>query len=140
MKPAARFPHSYTNAAVERALTALHEAPSEERLDDLLAAAMKGGLVVDITGSTQESGPQARTLVSEEGHGVLPLFTSMKALETAVGSAAPGTMIQATILPGRQALTLVEGGDLAAVQFNPGPTALVVARVHVSAALGAHPA
>lgn len=135
-----RFPHSYVNTPVLRALDDMHDEPSTEKLTGLLEAAMTGGLIVDITGSTQETGPQARTLISSDGKGVLPLFTSMKALEAAVGTSAPGTMVQATILPARDALTLVTADDLAAVQFNPGPRALVVARAHIEAALGGHSA
>lgn len=140
MAPARRFPHSYVNTPVLRALEDLHAAPSEEKLTVLLDAALTGGLVVDITGSTQETGPQARTLISSDGHGILPLFTSMRALEDAVGASAPDTMVQATILPAREALALVTADDLAAVQFDPGPRALVVARTHVEAALGGHSA
>jgi hypothetical protein len=135
-----RFPHSYVNTPVLRALDDMHDEPSTEKLTGLLEAAMTGGLIVDITGSTQETGPQARTLISSDGKGVLPLFTSMKALEAAVGTSAPGTMVLATILPARDALTLVTADDLAAVQFNPGPRALVVARAHIEAALGGHSA
>jgi len=138
MAAAPRFPHSYVNTAVLRALDDLRATPSEDTLTALLDAAQRGGLVVDITGSTQETGPQARTLISSEGHGVLPLFTSMRALEDAVGASAPDTMVQATILPGREALALVTADDLAAVQFDPGPRALVVARSHIEAALGGH--
>ncbi|TAM70577.1 MAG: SseB family protein [Microbacteriaceae bacterium] len=140
MKQPARFPHSYVNTGVEHAIQDVFATQSESALPGLLRAALKGGLVVDITGSTQESGPRARTLVSSEGHGVLPLFTSMKTLEEAVGAVAAGTMVQATILPAREALALVQTPDIAAVQFNPGPFGLVVARRHIEAMLGVHPA
>ncbi|WP_308466848.1 SseB family protein [Rathayibacter soli] len=140
MKPSARFPHSYVNTGVEFAIQGVYASQSEDALPALLHAALSGGLVVDITGSTQESGPRARTLVSSDGHGVLPLFTSMKALEEAVGTSAPGTMVQATILPAREALALVQTPDIAAVQFNPGPFGLVVARAHIEMALGVHSA
>lgn len=138
MVAARSFPHSYVNTPVLRALDDMHEAPSTDKLTVLLDAALTGGLVVDITGSTKETGPQARTLISSDGQGVLPLFTSMKALESAVGTSAPGTMVQATILPAREALSLVMADELAAVQFDPGPRALVVARTHIEAALGGH--
>jgi hypothetical protein len=138
MTPARGFPHSYVNTPVLRAIEDLHSAPTEDKLTALLETILTGGLVVDITGSTQETGPQARTLISTDGQGILPLFTSMKALEEAVATSAPGTLVQATILPAREALTLVTVDDLAAVQFNPGPRALVVARTHIEAALGHH--
>jgi len=140
MVPPLRFPHSYVNTPVLRALEDLRAAPSDEKLTALVDAALTGGLVVDITGSTQETGPQARTVISSDGQGVLPLFTSMRALEDAVAASAPDTMVQATILPARDALTLVTADDLAAVQFDPGPQALVVARAHIEAALGGHSA
>jgi len=133
-----RFPHGYVNTGVEHAVQDVFATQSESALPAVLSAALKGGLVVDITGSTHDSGPQVRTLVSSEGHGVLPLFTSMKALEEAVGASAPGSMVQATILPAREALALVQTPDIAAVQFNPGPFGLVVARAHIEAVLGVH--
>lgn len=133
-----RFPHSYTNTAVARALDALHQEPNDERLGEVLDAATRGGLVVDITGTNEESGAQARTLVSSDGHTVLPLFTSMRVLEEAVGAASPGTLVQAAILPAKDALALALAENIAAVQLDPGPNALVVARPHIEALLGGH--
>jgi hypothetical protein len=138
VKATPRFPATYVNTAVERAIDALHEAPSERTLHGLLSAAQKGGLVLDVTGSTPETGTQVRTIVSTEGQLVLPLFTSMAQLKLAVGQSAvgAGTAVQAAVVSARQALELVTGDGLIAVQFNPGGTSQVVARAHVEAALG----
>jgi hypothetical protein len=97
---------------------------------------MKGALVVDVTGSTPETGARARTISSTDGQLVLPLFTSMRELETAVAQSEAGAAVQAIIIPGREALELIATAAFAAVQFNPGSHGQVVAREHVEAALG----
>lgn len=136
MKSTPRFPQSYENLPVRRALDELVADPSMERLDAVLTAALKGGLVIDVTGSTPETGTRLRTLPTTDGKPVLPLFTSMKALENAVGQAVgAGTQVQAAIIPGRDALSLINTADFVAVQFNPGAQAQVVARSHVETAL-----
>ncbi|AAT88177.1 hypothetical protein ATY41_07725 [Leifsonia xyli subsp. xyli] len=131
-----RFPPSYENVPVRKALAVIAAEPTLENLAALLAAAKKGGLVVDVTGS----GPgevRLRTIGSTTGEAVLPLFTSMRALRAAVGGAAGGgTRVQAVIVPGPEALGHISSADFVAVQFDPGtPHALVVARSHIEAAL-----
>ncbi|MGH1524687.1 hypothetical protein ACRAWC_11880 [Leifsonia sp. L25] len=49
--PAGRFPQTYENGPVRKALTALAAEPTMENLETLLTAATTGGLVVDVTGS-----------------------------------------------------------------------------------------
>lgn len=133
---APRFPQSYENVPVRKALAAIAAKPSLEALDVLLDAATKGGLVIDVTGSTEEAGTHVRTLSSTDGEPVLPLFTSMKALRSAVGQvAAKGTQVQAVILPALEALALIETADFVAVQFDPGTVTMVVARSHIESAL-----
>jgi hypothetical protein len=136
MKTAGRFPQSYENVPVRKALDAINATPTLEALDALLAAALTGGLVVDVTGSTEESGTRIRTIASTAGEPVLPLFTSMKALRDAVGATAKkGTQVQAIIVPAREALALIETAEFVAVQFNPGTNTMVVARSHIESAL-----
>ena len=136
MKAGGRFPHSYENVALRKALVAINAEPTLEALNALLDAALTGGLVVDITGSTEASGTRIRTIASTTGEPVLPLFTSMKALRDAVGaSAKKGTQVQAIILPSREALALIETADFIAIQFNPGTNTMVVARSHIESAL-----
>lgn len=136
MKAAGRFPQSYENVPVRKALDAINATPTLEALDSLLAAALTGGLVVDVTGSTEESGTRIRTIASTAGEPVLPLFTSMKALRDAVGATAKkGTQVQAIIVPAREALALIETAEFVAVQFNPGTNTMVVARSHIESAL-----
>ena len=133
---AGRFPQSYENVPVRKALDAINAEPTRESLDALLDAALTGGLVVDVTGSTQESGTRIRTIASTAGETVLPLFTSMKALRDAVGAAVTkGVKVQAIIIPARDALALIETADFVAVQFNPGTNTMVVARSHIESAL-----
>src|SRR6185437_1560527 len=88
-QPKARFPQSYENAPVKKALAAIAAEPSRESLDVLLTAATKGGLVVDLTGSTPQD-TRLRTISSTTGEAVLPLFTSMNALRSAVAQTAEG--------------------------------------------------
>lgn len=136
MKATPRFPQSYENVAVRKALDEINAAPTLEALDALLDAALTGGLVVDVTGSTAESGTRIRTIASTAGEPVLPLFTSMKALRDAVGATVKkGVKVQAIIIPSREALALIETADFVAVQFNPGTNTMVVARSHIESAL-----
>ncbi|WP_348789666.1 SseB family protein [Leifsonia sp. NPDC080035] len=137
--PQGRFPQSYENGPVRTALAAIAAEPTMENLDALLAAAQKGGLVVDVTGSSADE-VRLRTISSTTGEAVLPLFTSMKALRTAVGAATgKGTRVQAVIVPATEALGYIRTADFVAVQFDPGaPHTMVVARSHIESALSEH--
>jgi hypothetical protein len=134
-----RFPSSYENIPVRKALAAIVAEPSVENLDALLAAAVKGGLVVDVTGSTPDN-TTLRTISSTTGESVLPLFTSMKALQGAVADGTgAGTQVQAVIVPATEALGFISTADFVAVQFNPGAEeTMIVARSHIESALGGH--
>ncbi|MGN6425870.1 MAG: SseB family protein [Leifsonia sp.] len=134
--PQGRFPQSYENGPVRKALAAISAEPTIENLDALLAAATKGGLVVDVTGSSADD-VRLRTISSTTGEAVLPLFTSMKALRTAVGAASgTGTRVQAIVVPAVEALGYIRTADFVAVQFDPGaPHTMVVARSHIESAL-----
>ena len=137
-RPAPRFPQSYENAPVRAALAAISAEPTLENLEALLAAAVKGGLVVDVTGSTPQD-TRLRTISSTTGEAVLPLFTSMKALRAAVAQTAEGegTRVQAVIVPATEALGFIRTADFVAVQFDPGAEhTMVVARSHIESALG----
>lgn len=138
MAPAPRFPQTYENAPVRRALADIAAEPTLPNLEALLAAAVKGGLVVDVTGSTPQD-TRLRTISSTTGEPVLPLFTSMKALRSAVGQTAEGagTTVQAVIVPAIEALGFVRTAEFVAVQFDPGSEqTMVVARSHIERALG----
>ena len=137
--PHGRFPQSYENGPVRQALAAIAAEPTMEHLDALLAAATKGGLVVDVTGSSADE-VRLRTISSTTGEAVLPLFTSMKALRTAVGAASgTGTRVQAIVVPAVEALGYIRTADFVAVQFDPGAAhTMVVARSHIESALGEH--
>jgi hypothetical protein len=138
MAPAPRFPQSYENAPVRVALATIAAEPSLPNLEALLAAAVKGGLVVDVTGSTPQD-TRLRTISSTTGEPVLPLFTSMKALRNAVGQTAEGagTKVQAVIVPAVEALGFIRTAEFVAVQFDPGSEqTMVVARSHIEDALG----
>lgn len=137
--PAGRFPQSYENGPVRKALVAIAAEPTLQSLDALLAAATKGGLVVDVTGSDPGE-VRLRTIQSTAGEPVLPLFTSMKALRNAVGAAgSKGARVQAVIVPAVEALGYVSSADFVAVQFDPGAAhTMVVARSHIESALRKH--
>lgn len=133
-----RFPQSYVNVPVRTALAGIVAEPTLERLEALLAAAVTGGLVVDVTGSTPQD-TRLRTISSTTGEPVLPLFTSIKALRAAVGQTAEGagTKVQAVIVPAVEALGFVRTAEFVAVQFDPGSEqTMVVARSHIESALG----
>lgn len=133
-----RFPQSYENVPVRTALTTLAAEPTLENLDSLLAAAVKGGLVVDVTGSTPQD-TRLRTISSTTGEAVLPLFTSMNALRAAVAQSAEGegARVQAVIVSALEALGFIRTAEFVAVQFDPGaPHTMVVARSHIESALG----
>jgi hypothetical protein len=135
--PTPRFPQSYENVPVRTALTAIAAEPTLENLEKLLAAAVKGGLVVDVTGSTPED-TRLRTISSTTGEAVLPLFTSMKALRAAVAQSSDGEgmRVQAVIVPATEALGFIGSADFVAVQFDPGAEhTMVVARSHIESAL-----
>lgn len=137
MAVASRFPQTYENRPVRAALAAIAAEPTMENLDALLTAATTGGLVVDVTGSTPAE-TRLRTIASTAGEPVLPLFSSMKALRTAVGgSGAPkGTRVQAVVVPAAEALGYITSAEFVAVQFDPGsPETMVVARSHIESAL-----
>ncbi|ERK70505.1 MULTISPECIES: SseB family protein [Leifsonia] len=138
MAPSPRFPQTYENVPVRKALADIAAEPTLPNLEALLAAAVKGGLVVDVTGSTPED-TRLRTISSTTGEPVLPLFTSMKALRSAVGQTAEGagTKVQAVIVPAVEALGFVRTAEFVAVQFDPGSEqTMVVARSHIETALG----
>ncbi len=121
------FPKSYTNRALRRALETFAALPNRTTLDALLSAMRSGGIVVDISGTTDQADPQVRTLLSTSGELVLPLFTSLAELRLAVPEEARATA-QAMILPAADALALVQTADFVAVQFDAGSIAQVVKR------------
>jgi hypothetical protein len=130
------FPRSYVNQPVRDALDAFQAAPSVEGIEQALALARTGGLVVDVTGSTADSGMRIRTITSTDDQLVLPLFTSLAELGLAVPEDQRGS-VQGTILPAADALALIASADFVAVQFDAGSRAIVVKRGFVEAALAA---
>ncbi|MFB2584949.1 SseB family protein [Herbiconiux liukaitaii] len=125
------FPKSYANRPLRKALETFAALPNRTTLDALLAALRTGGIVVDISGTTEAADPQVRTLLSTSGELVLPLFTSIAELRLAVPEEARATA-QAMILPAAEALALVHTADFVAVQFDPGSLAQVIKRDFVS--------
>ncbi|HEY0249861.1 MAG TPA: SseB family protein [Gryllotalpicola sp.] len=127
-----QYPQSYENAALVAALDALIAAPGEDTLAELLDAALRGGITVDVTGSPSPKELRLRTLQTTDGRQVLPLFTSMKELQATVDAAGGrGTKVNGIIVPGRQAFGFLETADFVAVQFNPRMPGGIVAREHV---------
>ncbi|MFB2557114.1 SseB family protein [Herbiconiux liangxiaofengii] len=121
------FPKSYSNRPLRKALETFAALPNRTTLDALLKAMRSGGLVVDITGTTDAADPQLRTLLSTSGEPVLPLFTSIAELRLAVPEEQRAAA-QAMILPAAEALALVTTADFVAVQFDAGSLAQVVKR------------
>ncbi|AXH34413.1 SseB family protein [Humibacter sp. BT305] len=133
-RPAPAFPKTYANRPLRTALEAFAAHPDESTLEAMLDAMTRGGLVIDLTGTTDAGDPQARTILSTDGRQILPLFSSVTELRAAVPPAARKA-VRATILPAPIALRLVEGGDIVAVQFDAGSIAQIVTRPFVDRAL-----
>jgi len=132
---APRFPQSYENRALVSALDKLIASPSEQTLAALLEAALRGGITVDVTGSSADD-LRVRTIQTTDGRQVLPLFSSMKELKATVDAAGDrGAKVNGIIVPGRQALGFIETADFVAVQFNPRMPGGIVAREHIERAL-----
>lgn len=132
-----RFPQTYENTAVREALVTIVSEPSRDHFDALMKCVGSGGLVVDVTGSLPNE-TRLRTLESTNGELILPLFTSLKALHTAVGMASVGSKarISAVIVDAREALGFIHTAEFVAVQFDSGTDhSLVVARTHIEAIL-----
>lgn len=139
-----RFANDYENTAVRDAAQVVMDSPTREALGALLDAAQQGGLTVDVSGSTAETGARVRMVSSTDGSPVLPLFTSVAAVQAAVASADPvegeqQPPVQAAILDAHDALNLLHSAPFVAVQFDPGTIGLVVAREHVDRALEGEP-
>lgn len=126
------FPKSYANRPLRKALETFGALPNRTTLDALLKSMRSGGIVVDITGTTDAADPQVRTLLSTSGELVLPLFTSIAELRLAVPAEARAGA-QAMILPAPDALALVETADFVAVQFDVGSLGQVIKRDFVVA-------
>jgi len=128
------FPKSYSNRPLRKALETLAALPNRTTLDALLAAMRTGGLIVDITGSTDAADPQLRTILSTDGELVLPLFTSLAELRLAV-PVPDRPAVKAMFLPAPEALALIETADFVAVQFDAGSLAQIVKRDFVTASI-----
>ncbi|MGA1836702.1 SseB family protein [Herbiconiux sp. 11R-BC] len=131
-RPAPGFPKSYANRPLRKALETFRALPNRATLDALLTSMRTGGLIVDITGTTDASDPQVRTLLSTDGELVLPLFTSLAELRLAL-PAEQRASAKAMILAAPDALALVATADFVAVQFDAGSIAQVVKREFVEA-------
>jgi hypothetical protein len=125
------FPKSYSNRPLRKALETFRALPSRTTLDPLLAALRTGGLVLDITGTTDAADPQLRTILSTDGELVLPVFTSVAELRLAVPEEQRATA-QAMILPAPEALALLDTADFVAIQLDPGSTAQIIMREFVA--------
>ena len=124
------FPKSYSNRPLRKALETFAALPTRATLDALLAALGTGGLVVDISGTTDAADPRLRTILSTDGELVLPLFTSVSELRLAVPEESRAAA-QAMILPAPEALALLDTAEFVAVQLDPGSIAQVVKREFV---------
>jgi len=121
------FPKTYSNRPLRKALETFAALPNRTTLDALLVAMRTGGLVVDITGTTDAADPQVRTVLSTDGQLVLPLFTSLTEFRLAVPKEQRASA-KAMFLPANDALALIHTADFAAVQFDAGSLAQIVKR------------
>lgn len=133
----------YNNESVEERLEKLHEAPDYFRLADLLNALGEGFLFVDITGgSSKKKGTRMRTTRTTKGQPVLPIFTSMDAVRSAVASGGRRggkTEVKGAIMPAHEALKLIESDRFVAAELNPGKGSLVILRKYIARVLEGTP-
>lgn len=132
----------YINESVELAHATLLEAPNYDRLAVFLNTLREGYLFVDITGTPKgtkggrKSGPRIRTTRSTQGQLLLPLFTSMEALRSAVLSAGKKMgEPKGALTPAVDALGMIRSDRFVAVQLNPGPAELIVLRKYIERVL-----
>lgn len=136
-----KFPRSYTNAPVKKALSKLSKlaqspAPDPEELAtvfaELMDAAGRGGLVLEAVSAPADEELRVRELRSTDGRLVLPLFTSIAELKATIqAGGGRSEQARAVIVPAREALGFVAKADFVAVQFDPRTPGGVVAREHI---------
>lgn len=128
----------FVNHQAQQALAILQQQPSYDSLAAFLNALGTGYLVVDVTGTTtKKKGTRARTIRATNGKQVLPIFTSMRELHAAVGGSATkkGAATQGAIMPAQEALELVRGGPIVAVEVDPASAKQVVLRKFIELVL-----
>lgn len=129
----------YVNEKIEEALTLLQQEPDYQKLAELLSAMREGHLFVDVTGTpTKKKGPRLRTTRTTKGQLVLPIFTSMPALRSAVASGGRRQTAEpkGALMPALEALKLIESDRFVAIEINPGSIgSMVVLRKYVTLAL-----
>lgn len=136
----------YANAGVRGSLEALQATPDYERLAGFLVALRDGYLVADVTGQggsgskkPKRGGTRIRTIRSTKGQLVLPLFTSMAELRTAVPAGKNGEAAKGAVMPALDALSLIRSDRFVAAEFDAGTAKLVVLRKYVELALSEDP-
>lgn len=136
----------YENAEAREALDALQATPDYERLAAFLSALREGYLVADVTGQggsgskkPKRGGTRIRTIRSTKGQLVLPLFTSMAELRTAVPAGKNGEAAKGAVMPALDALSLIRSDRFVAAEFDAGTAKLVVLRKYIELALSEDP-
>lgn len=138
----------YENTGAREALDALQATPDYEHLAAFLSALREGYLVADVTGQVggakgskkqKRSGTRIRTIRSTKGQLVLPLFTSMAELRTAVPKGSNGEAAKGAVMPALGALNLIRSDRFVAAEFDAGTAKLVVLRKYIELALSETP-
>ena len=126
---------NYVNQPLRDALDAFAAEPSIPGIELALAAAIAGGLVIDITGSNRATGLRVREVAATTGGRVLPVFSSLAELGLAV-PAHQRKRVQGSIIPGKNALNLIrEDEGYVAAQIDAGSRKIIVKREFVVQAL-----
>jgi hypothetical protein len=129
------FQRNYVNQPLRDALDAFAAEPSIPGIERALAAAIDGGLVIDITGSNRATGLRVREVAATTGGRVLPVFSSLAELGLAV-PAHQRKRVQGSIVSGKNALSLMyEDEGYIAAQFDAGSRKIIVKREFVVRAL-----
>lgn len=128
----------YANLEVRAPIEALQATPDYAHLAEFLNALRSGFLIVDVTGTPKKKSTRIRTIRATKGQLLLPLFTSMDRLRSALprGQAAGA---KGAIMPIAEALRLIHSDRFVAAQFDAGPAALVVLRKYLDLALSDAP-
>lgn len=131
----------YENVTAHETLAALQTTPDYEHLAAFLNSLREGCLVVDVTGARKspKKGTRVRTIRSTTGQPVLPLFTSMAALRSAVTDKQRAD-VKGAVMAAREALALISTDRFVAAEIDKGsPASLVVLRKYIILAAGDEP-
>ncbi len=132
----------YSNDKLRASLNSLRTTPDYETLSAFLLSLRSDYLIVDVSGSKhgstkpsgKKSGHHIRIVRSTQGQLILPIFTSMAELRSAVPTAQRET-VKGVVMPAIEALKLIRTDKFVAAQFDAGSAKFVVLRKFIERVL-----